>query len=253
MELQCPHCGASIPAQNVNIQKTLAVCSQCNHVFEFSAMVAARKSKPRKPPKRLLIHEDGDRLELAYQRAFGAGPKFGLAMATLAAVLLSLLLITQPVKLAASPALGIILGTMTCVFWYVVAVFLTTKTRVMVDSSVVEVRSGPLPFPWSDNRTVNTREVRDVFCEDTVEEWPPALPGMPAHHVSANLFDGDRLRLMTSLPRDYAQYIAGAIDAYLQAEDPGSRLVDTGDLDTEDDMLLLDYASGEQEQRTKRS
>ena len=35
MALHCPHCGTEIPSENINIQGMVALCSDCNHVFNF--------------------------------------------------------------------------------------------------------------------------------------------------------------------------------------------------------------------------
>lgn len=245
MALQCPNCGAAIPAENINIQKTLALCSQCDLVFDFTDMVVARKAKPRKPPERLHIDEDDYRLELSYQRVFGPGPKFGLVMATFASFFLPLALIAIYSKGGPFPLLGVV-SFLTCVFWYILAVFLTTTTRVTVDHETLEVRSGPLPFPLSDNKTVSLLDIKRVFCEDTLETWP-GPSGMPAHHVSADLYDGDRITLLTSLPRNYAVYIAAALDAYIQSGDSGTLAAATSELDVDSEVMRLDYLSDEED------
>ena len=82
MALQCPICGSTIPAENINMQKTLALCSPCNHIFDFSENALTRKKKRRdvRPPERLHIVEDDDQLELSHRFVLGPGPKFGFLM-----------------------------------------------------------------------------------------------------------------------------------------------------------------------------
>lgn len=247
MSLQCPKCGASIPTENINIQKTLALCKQCNLVFDFGNMIEGRKKKPRKPPEHLQIHEDNFQLALSFRQVFGPGPRVGLAMTALASVLLPLLLILFSMR-GTTPPLVWLFSLMTCVFWYTLAVFLTTTTRLTVDSDALEVRSGPLPFPLSDNRIVSTQEIKRVFCEDTVEGWPPGPPGMPAYHVSADLYDGDRIRLVTSLPRNYAIYIAESVEDYLQSENTSDDLASVREMQADTEVGLIGYLSDEQDQ-----
>jgi hypothetical protein len=210
-------------------------------------MIERRKKKPRKPPEHLHIHEDDSQLELSFRQVFGPGPKVGLVMTALASAVLPLLLIAFSMRGIPAPVVGF-LSLMSCVFWYTLAVFLTTTTRLTVDPDVLEVRSGPLPFPFSDNRIVSTHQIKRVFCEDTVEGWPPGIPGTPAYHVTADLEDGDRIRLLTSLPRNYALYIAEFVDAYLQAEDAVGDLTDASELDTDAEIGLVDYSPSEHDQ-----
>jgi hypothetical protein len=215
MALNCPNCGAEIPAENINIQETLALCDQCNHVFNFKGLVAARKGKPHvgTPPKRLQIQEDDDRLDLSYRLVFGPGPKFGGVMASIGAVMLSVLLPTMISR--GEPAGAILfLGMFMVVAWYLVAVFLTTTTRVHLDEDTLHVQSGPLPFPIKDDKTLNASDIARIFYKESVEVMPS---GMPAHNVQAELTDGSQRSVVTSLPRDHAYYIARILDDRLQS------------------------------------
>ncbi len=88
MQLKCPNCSAPILAENINIQEMVAVCSECDHVFEFSRSAVARKAKRRKlkPPNRVRVYEDDERLELSYWLVFGPGPKFAMVISLIALV-----------------------------------------------------------------------------------------------------------------------------------------------------------------------
>jgi DNA-directed RNA polymerase subunit M/transcription elongation factor TFIIS len=100
MELKCPNCGEVIPAENINIQEMVALCGECHHVFEFTRSAIARKAKRHIPPQpeRVQVHVDDDYLELSYRRVFGSGAKFGLAMATLAATVCTIILVGASVN-----------------------------------------------------------------------------------------------------------------------------------------------------------
>jgi hypothetical protein len=217
MELKCRNCGALIPAENINIQELLAVCSQCNHVFEFSRSAVARKPKPHKLklPERLRVDEDDDQLALSYRLALSPGAKFGLIMLTIGAVALPLLLVAAARD--GAPVLFLLLfGLLAFVVWYLIAVFLTTTTQITVDENQLEIQSGPLPFPISDDKSLRVRDVKRVYFEQTLEAWPP---GMPTHHVYAELRDGSRVTLVTSLPYDHAHYIARVLEEFLHPGD----------------------------------
>ena len=97
MELKCPNCGETIPAENINIQEMVALCGECHHVFEFTRGTVARKAKRHAPPRpeRVQVCADDDCLELSYRLVFGPGAKFGLAMATLAATVFTIILTSK--------------------------------------------------------------------------------------------------------------------------------------------------------------
>jgi hypothetical protein len=118
---------------------------------------------------------------------------------------------------------------------YLVAAFLTTTTQITADNDRLEIQSGPLPFPISDDKSLRLRGVKRVFFEQTLEAWPP---GVPAHHVYAELQDGSRVTLVTSLPYDHAHYIARVLEEFLHpvgADDRG--------VSEEDDAIESGYES----------
>jgi hypothetical protein len=240
--LHCPNCGALITADNINIQQTLAVCSACHHVFDFSNSVLARKPKPRKlkPPARLHVHEDGSRFMLSYRFVFGPGATFGLVMTTLGAIGSALLFLNGHVNREPAPVV-FILGLLTLGFWYLLAVFLTTTTRISLDDETLEVQSGPLPFPIRDDKILNTHDVARVVSEQLMETWPT---GTTTHHVCAELHDGERIPLVTSLPRAHARYIVHALNAALHETDDLA-VSESGDAVGDDTSRLAHLAADE--------
>jgi hypothetical protein len=215
MQLKCPHCGAPIPAENINIQELVALCNECQHVFGFSKSVVARKTKHRRlePPKRVRAHEGDEHLELSYWLVFGPGSKFGIVMSLIAIVAYGAMFIgAWNGNSSALPLL--LLGLLVALFAYLEAVFLTTTTGISVNGNEMVVTSGPLPFPIKDDKTLSIHDVSRVFFERTTESWPPF---MPTHNVYVELQDGERMPLVTSLPREYARYIAYTLDEYVHA------------------------------------
>lgn len=220
MELQCPNCGASVPAENINIQELVAVCGECNHVFEVTRRSIARKAQLRKlkPPHRVTTYAVDDSLELSYRLALGSGPKFGVIMATLAAVVTATLLIAAAIN-REPVSLLFLMSLLVAVYSYVAVANLTMTTTVRAGREVLEVSSGPLPFPLKDDKTLNIPEIVRVFSEETYEPFPP----FRAHNVRAELRDGEKISVVTALPRPHARYIAQVLDDYLHGEsDVGS-------------------------------
>ena len=70
MQITCPQCGAHIPAENINIQQMVAVCPECNTVFEF-ASPCSQKSKIRKvkQPQKISVEDTND-LKISFRTNF---------------------------------------------------------------------------------------------------------------------------------------------------------------------------------------
>jgi DNA-directed RNA polymerase subunit M/transcription elongation factor TFIIS len=170
MELKCPNCGEFIPAENINIQEMVALCGKCQHVFAFTRSAIARKTKRRIPPQpeRVRVRSDDDGLELSYRLVFGSGSKFGLVMATLGAVVSTILLVSASVS-HEPPSLQFFFTLLALVFSYAAAVGVTTTTTITADTQYLEVRSGPLPFPIKDDKTLSTADIMRVSFEETYD------------------------------------------------------------------------------------
>lgn len=240
MQLKCPHCGALIPIENINIQEMLALCKECQQVFTFNKNTISGKTKRRKlkPPKHAHIHEDDGRLELSYRVAFGPGSKLGMVMSLFGLIIYSVIFIGASQGGAPLPFL-IVVGLLFTLFAYFEAVFLTTTRHISLDEDEMAVTSGPLPFPIKDDKTLSVHEVTRVFFDRTTEAWPPLVP---THNVYAELQDGERVPVVTSLSREYARYIAYTLDDYLHSpEDDDAQEAAGAEASTPDsdsDLLL---------------
>lgn len=240
MELKCPNCGEVILAENINIQEMVALCGACHHVFEFRRSTVARKAKRRIPrqPERVHLHVDEGFLELSYQFVLGSGPMFGLVMATVG-VVVSTLLIINAYATGEPTSLLFFLGAMTLICTYLFATLVTTTTTISMDDKDLNVSSGPLPFPIRDDKTLGIAEIARITFEETRESNSP-LP--PSYNVYAELLDGARISVVTSLPRLHAHYIARVLDDHLQEEkevavtEAGEQVID----DTVQAMLEAD-------------
>jgi hypothetical protein len=241
MALKCPNCGESVPVENINIQEMVALCGECQHVFAFTRRSVARKTKRRIParPERVHVHADDDCLELSYRLVFGSGAKFGLAMAAFAAVVSTLLLVNASISHEPT-SLRFFLALIALVFSYVAAVGVTTTTTITADTRHLEVSSGPLPFPINDDKTLSTADITRVSFEETYQSNSPLTP---SYNVTAELLDGARISVVTSLPRTHAQYIAATLDDYLH-EDIDVGITKQGH-DSRDDTEYLDTLADE--------
>jgi hypothetical protein len=254
MELKCTNCGEHISAENINIQKTLAVCDKCDHVFNFGDSVTARKAKQQKArkPENLHAQEDDDRLELSYQQLVSdPNEKIGLAIVSVLAIILTLISIAALSDNTAPLLVRMIFSVIASVFWYIAAVTITMKTRINIDREKIAIKSGPLPFPINDNKTIDYDDVSEVFCEETEDSKKRAAFDR-YHRVCMRFNDGNRVALIKSLPQDFAFYIAQSIESYLPQEEvsdlvmPGNEFHDDSTQD-EDDLQIAQILSADEE------
>ncbi len=236
MKLQCPHCGKPIAASSINIQDMVAVCAACNQVFDFSRDAVARKRKvvrPQRPP-RLDVHESEGQMMLAYRRVFAPGPMLGLIMSTIGGFVFLFMALGMAREAAPPGVIGLML-LVAALMWYLFAVAVTTNTEVVADDHEVTITSGPLPFPIKDDKRVSMHEIQRVYMEQTFEAMSG---GIPANHVYAELRDGSRVRVVSSLPYKYAHFIAQIINEHVQSEQALPQVSDeTLTVDADDDTL----------------
>ncbi|MBN2303602.1 MAG: hypothetical protein JXQ72_03950 [Anaerolineae bacterium] len=217
MKITCPHCGAAIPAANVNIQEMVALCSDCNDIFALDRDKFTRKPKrviSKRPPRvRLHTQDDDDHLALSYRMALGPGPKIGLFASSMGSVVLAMMLVGMRADGAPQGPI-LFVGLLLLFTLYMLAMIITTTTHISADDEVLEIATGPLPFPVSDDKILNLDEIRRIYAGQTVEAFSG---GVPANNVYAEMNDSRRVPIVTSLPYDYAHYLALLLEDYLHA------------------------------------
>jgi hypothetical protein len=230
MMVNCPYCGAAIPTENINMQRLAALCQDCGHVFEFGHDIPARKAKKREieQPPRLRTRQDENRLEMAYRWVFGPSDKVGFGISVFLSFVLTAVFLAAMSDSTAPLLVLLLFGPLMAAFWYMVVVFLSTVTRIAVDDDQLAVKSGPLPFPFYGDKTLNRDEVARIYCEETSESKQAG--GVDRyHHVWVELDGGKRLAIQKSLPEDYALYIAQQLEQFMLVEDDETPLVIPGD------------------------
>ncbi len=185
-QLVCPQCSADVPAENVNIDKVVAVCPACNTVFSFDFLTGEAtkdkdkaKSKARArhlhPPDGFKIDERPDGswvlswgwftpqvffmtffviiwdafLIFWYRMAFGIGDGFGGGPSGFGTLFVLFPLIHV--------AVGVSLT------YNVIATYLN-RTYVTLKGDEIKVRSLPLPFPWREN-TLPMEDITQLYVK----------------------------------------------------------------------------------------
>jgi hypothetical protein len=92
---------------------------------------------------------------------------------------------------------------------------LANRTRVVVQSGVIAIRHGPLP--WLGNRQVGAESIRQLYREETISRGRNASA---SYHLNAITPDNRKLRLIRSVPTaDVALYLEQEIERTLGIED----------------------------------
>lgn len=260
MALYCPDCGAEIPAENVNIQKTLALCDQCNHVFDFgtdSGTDQKSKRHKRKRPAKLRQRIEGDRLELGYRRVFDP-ETFGTAIGcSVVALIFAIIYVIAALNDPTAPkAILAIPGVLIATLVYPLICLLINVTRIVTDPKTLAIQIGPLPFPNTEPKRLDLDEIVRVFCEETGYSQKNQSD-THYYQVNAELIDGSRVPLLRSLPQEYAFYITRTLEVYL--EDPENFAVPLSDdqlfddSDQAEEAIPLAYLFDDDEAALQRS
>jgi hypothetical protein len=235
MALNCPNCGASIPALDINIHEMAAVCAACGHVFYFKGELPTRKAKPRKVkhPQQVRIKENDEQLDLSFGSVNWKQPNPLLIMLSIFAVVFSLVYVAGINDPTVETEGLFFLTLLVSSLWYVVATMLALRTRISMGTDAL-IRSIRSPFLLSlslDEKTLQWDDISQVFCEET-EQSKQAESLDRYYHVYLLFADGRRSVFLRSIPQDYAFYVAQLIEERLQ---PGEDAVILTGNEFEDD------------------
>ena len=223
MQIQCKNCGATIPAENVNIHDMVAVCPKCDHVFKFGDRLALEKVKRRKVkhPDRVHVQEAVGRLDISYSRVLSQDDAKGMLPLTIL-TLIMLFLFGVNVGTGTPILFHFLLGSLTAIFSYLLVEAIFNRTEIRADDQTITVCRKPLPLPGAgfpyQTKTLSRDEAVEVFAEETAESREKGDVNR-YYHVCAQLPDGSRVILIKGAPQTYGLYIAQRLEAYLQGEE----------------------------------
>ena len=227
MTLTCPNCGEQIAAENINVQKMIAVCHACDSVFSFDSPdgdgVKAKRRKVKKP-QHLTLYENDSNLHMAFRTNWrlehdGAFIATGIIGTSLVGTLLSYISRVQTGTETALPIAGLIV--LTLLAYYIMALIVYNATHIEMDDTSIKVSRKPLPGLATLNQAnlneVSLSGVTDFQCEET-EISKREQYDTPRYRVQANLADGNRRMIITDVTEEYAYFITQQLEAHLHEE-----------------------------------
>jgi hypothetical protein len=223
-ELRCRSCGAPLAPENVVERLSMARCGHCEAVFALDRLMSPdasteviRRARPQLPlPKGMLIEDFGSSLEIT-RRWFG--PVF-LFLAFFCVFWNGFMLVWHGMALSTGAWFMSLFGLIhTAVglglLYFTVAGFVN-RTVIRVQHGVLEVHSGPLP--WPGNKTFPSHDVEQFYCQEHVTRSKNGTN--TTYEIHAIRRGNTRETLLKGLPEaDQALYIEQELERFLRLED----------------------------------
>lgn len=235
-KLYCPTCNNKIRAENINVQELVAVCSNCDTVFQFPISEEKAKRRKVKKPENLIL-KDGQNLEMLFRTNFrlDANQAFiisafgGIAMTIFAFVVGNEYLIGE-----ANIFVPLIFTLLATFFLYRASLIAYNHTHIVMSEENVTVTRAPLPSIFNQTQSISLHGVIAIKCEETSISKKEAYD-TPRYRVWAETADGSRRTIVNDVTEEFAYFISQQLDEKLQFEMPQdmSRLVDSD--------LTIDY------------
>ncbi len=226
MHVHCPHCGARVPADDLNIETAIARCRPCEAVFSFAAALrqeAEARGGPTAPrrdvptPRGVQIENWGGDLRIR-RRWFHPGALFLVVFCLFwdgFLVLWYAIGITQsaPLVMLLFPLLHVAVGVGLS---YFTLGLLVNHTVIDIGSGVLTLRHGPLPFPG--NRTLAAADLDQLYCRQRIHHGRNS--SSETYELYAIDRTGRKLKLLGNLPEaEDALFLEQQIEKTLKLKD----------------------------------
>jgi len=220
MQLICPHCGKQVPAENINIQRMVAVCPTCNAVFQFDPSDTKIKRRKVKQPPQITSDEADHHLNITFRTNFRLDQSESFILSGIFSAIFAFLTIiligASAVKPAALPiALGFGLFTLLSFYWLGLVTY--NKTHIEVSDEKIEVSRKPLPSFLNQSTTLGLSGIERVRYEETAASKKAGYD-TPRYNVWADMVDGNRKLIVSDMVEEYAVFISQRLNEFLDLE-----------------------------------
>lgn len=201
MDIHCPGCDAEPHAADINLDRMVAKCYNCNAVYNIADQVphSSPANVPRLdvplPEKITLEQEPGG---LVIKRRWLAGHYifllvFALFWDTFLLVFIGIAFSFRLGAFALFPSIHIVVGF---IITYTAIAGLVNTTTIYTGYDGVQVRHGPLP--WRGNARLAVANIRQLFCRERVVRGRGS--SAVYYDVYALRADGRDTKVLSSLP-----------------------------------------------------
>ena len=217
--LSCPKCNHLISGSDINIEKTIAKCSNCNHVFGFSHDSKIGGLVPELIPPEgvevLKLRSELD-LQLDWKKTTSKGGKTFLLAFTF---LWNLILLPFVLVILLSGQWGILLFMSLHLLvgigllWYMAGVFLN-KTSISLSRKKMKIRTVPLKLPLFKSKEIDVDRIEQFYVTQYTASTTNGVPNY-AYALYAIMDDGERVSIVRGMNRETQHYIEQQLEAYL--------------------------------------
>jgi hypothetical protein len=226
LHLKCNNCGAAVPANDVNIFRTIAKCQNCDNIFDFSKKEEDQEWTRRRPE--MLIPEGMEVLKLRSELDIdldwsGSMSKKGLGFLAFFALMWNGMLLpfiggsimsgTLLPLLFASIHIIVGIGMLA----WVLANFIN-KSKVIVDKNQIEIKHGPIPIKGYKNRTIPSSDIDQLYVSRYVKSTSNGAPNH-AYALYAILKNGEKITLVQGMNKETQLYLEQEIELFLEIDD----------------------------------
>ena len=217
--LTCPKCSHFISGKDINIEKTLAKCEDCNHVFSFEHDPETKKLHPAKVmPKgveALKLRSELD-LRLKWTETTSKG---GRAFLLLFTTLWNLILLPFVIGAIASGAWSILLflslhlAVGLGLLWHLATVYMN-QTSISVTKRRIRITTTPLrSFLWK-RKEIEVDSINQFYVTRYVQSTSNGEPNY-AYALYAILTSGEKVSLIRGMNRETQSYVEQEIERFL--------------------------------------
>ncbi len=248
MQLTCPECGAKISAQNINIEQMIAVCPECDTVFQFDPPGEKAKRRKVKQPEHLTAHESDQGVNLSFRTNFRLDQNEAFIITGILSAIFTLgLPAVLGDVLAGDLEIGILIPLLLVIsfLYYLLGLIVYNKTHIDVTDAEIRVSRGPLPSPFSHTHHISLAGIKHIHYAET----PVSIREVydtPRYTVYAVMDDGTQTLIVTDVINDYAVYLTQRLNAALEdSVPPPYRVQQTNTGETSDRVTLSDLFDDE--------
>lgn len=224
--LRCPSCNHFIKADDININKLIAKCAHCAHIFSFEGVHPFTGTGYTRPD--ILIPDGLEVLKLQSELDIQVNWFRNIAKTSLAFTLVFTLiwnLVLLPFVLMAflSEAYFILLlisahaAVGIGMLLRLLAIFVNT-THVNVTRGHLEIRTTPFPSLFRRNHKVDIAEIEQLYVSKYVESRTNGNPNH-AYALYAILKSGKKLQLVRGMNEATQKYLEYEIESFLGIKD----------------------------------
>jgi len=217
--LTCPKCNHFISGKDINVEKTIAKCGHCDHVFGFSYDSSSSSLVPEP-----IIPEGIEELRLKSEldislKWLSTTSKAGRAFYLVFTSFWNLIVLPFAVGAVLTGNWGILLflslhlAVGIGLLWYLASIYLN-RTSINVTKHHIKVRTFPLRHPFWKSKNIETSNLQQLYVSKYVQSTSNGVSNY-AYALYAILKTGEKVSLIRGMTLETQVYIEKAIEEYL--------------------------------------